>query len=1037
MFNNTPHVNRAGNISFFDKEFLAALKKAPTLSENHELREDPPGDNAAGASGESSVIRGPDMVGIQRGTFSGLSFTRSLRMAGDANSIVQEQLTETMAELIQLIDEKPSPYALRVNQRRQMIELRWGSWIYSRHPNLPFPDGYWFQTTIVENWKMFFVVLIRFGKGRSGEDETDIRSTTLQQWALTFTYLVGKKTTDKDGAFVGVKLLQQGGLFGEIKQHVAKLIIEFGLERLAKRLPSIGRPELLLMFQTGFQMTEVHGRIPFQQNNVAMVLVHYIAARMGSLGWSNEDYRKLEHYMKLEDLTIEREGHCQWSVMVTVKYRKGYNMTVDGGPPQRFKLDPVTKIHNVWFDAGMHVLVFLLMREALEGCSTLEDIFNYKLRTFRIKPSKLKEPLFLERGPKGLYLKTGAASATGMTASLRRLGKSADIDNVTGHAIRRETGNRTGLVLGMHVAQALLGHEEAQNTFSLHYSLNTLNLPVVQMASGELDHTAPLASKIALKRRTKSQIAVHVLIRSKRGQMQEPEDEESDDDGSDAVKAVTFAQSSIDQPPKRKMFKLSAEDVAKAEATPTVVQFDAEINNAWEEIFKLLPERARKLNPTRRTGLITSIFNNFKDEPSYKQNEQLLKRIQSNIVSLSLKRTKAFEAAKRPIREQRKKEEERSRVQLNPTTEEHDEAVKEMQEFSYSAKNLPKLDVRQLLLSSSAIRKGALRSGLLTPACQKLLSDPNLDKILEEEQDTDDKAEAARAAQEDEDGDAEEDITFGSAEEPNGLAIQKNVPMFKDVEELEVLDANLEETIMSMMEALYRPVAVKAMEDKLAQEHGGKYPCLLCKRLPKELKPNGKFHDEFTKASSLRRHLAAHSDWFLLRSHMFTDDDSEFKCPLEHCDFRAESIPDVEEHCISECKEHILFQGLKAAHEKRKTPPGSNVRDALNEIKRTAELAGDGLQLTDDEIEKMEWWADLDDEKINMLVERYDEDREELVNRAPGIRQMMRDALDQVVNGLLKVPNAEDSIDDIAAEALAGGMQARVDALVEKVMGDM
>ncbi|KAG9079630.1 hypothetical protein FS749_008356 [Ceratobasidium sp. UAMH 11750] len=514
---NPLRINAAGNVVLCDESFLNALKRikpptrepatsaadasaaGPSRSDNS--------DSSHSVSANTSGIAPLYLGSLARGNMRGFSLSRELRMMGDANPIAKEEWLATGQEFLQFMDGAGKKYGISVNNRREMIDGRWGAWINYAHPNLDL-DSYWLKTTVVGNWKLFFVTMIKHGKGRSGDNQSDLRSNTVQQWALTFVWLVGRKTTDETGKYVGVRLLQSEGLYVEIKEHVSMLVHELGLVRHAQRQAFIGRVQLLLMIRAGIRDSEEYGRKPFQQTTVVIVFILYMGARTGSLGFSNIKYRDLEHYMKLGDLTIERLGRCQWAVTVDIKYRKGYNMTVDAGVPQQFRLTPVTKAHNILFDAGMHVLLLLLMREAL----TLQDVIDYDKQWFEIKPEMRNQPLFLERTPGGYHFGKRAASGDGLTQTIKRLGERVNIQNATGHGIRRETGNRTGLIMGTEAAQMQLGHEGAQTTFNTSYSHNTLNLQVAEIALGDLDHVAPAPNQLTLRRLNRSEGAARALL---------------------------------------------------------------------------------------------------------------------------------------------------------------------------------------------------------------------------------------------------------------------------------------------------------------------------------------------------------------------------------------------------------------------------------------------------------------------------------------------------------------------------------------------
>ncbi|KAG8697078.1 hypothetical protein FRC09_008085, partial [Ceratobasidium sp. 395] len=168
------------------------------------------------------------------------------------------------------------------------------------------------------------------------------------------------------------------------------------------------------------------------------------------------------------------------------------------------------------------------------------------------------QPSFLERTLGGHRLGTAPASGEGLSKSAQRLGNKVNIDGVTAHSMRRETGNKVGLVMGADMGQMLLGHEEAQSTFNISYSHSTLNIPITAIALGELDHTAPAANQLALQWLNRSEVATMALLKTRAFQKtiepSEPEQKESE---------------SLDMPPlkKRKVIEVSPEQEAEVMAS--------------------------------------------------------------------------------------------------------------------------------------------------------------------------------------------------------------------------------------------------------------------------------------------------------------------------------------------------------------------------------------------------------------------------------------------------------------------------------------
>ena len=87
--------------------------------------------------------------------------------------------------------------------------------------------------------------------------------------------------------------------------------------------------------------------------------------------------------------------------------------------------------------------------------------------------------------------------------------------------------------------------------------------------------------------------------------------------------------------------------------------------------------------------------------------------------------------------------------------------------------------------------------------------------------------------------------------------------------------------------------------------------------------------------------------------------------------YRNDSIPAIEAHCLSDCRQSPLFQELKEAHDAREGLGGA-ATDISKERSIEERLANEGIPVSEDEIEAMEWWATLDDEKLLQLVDECD-----------------------------------------------------------------
>ncbi|KAG9098892.1 hypothetical protein FS749_002670 [Ceratobasidium sp. UAMH 11750] len=1014
--------------SLIDRQFLAALKSSPAerwTTENlpplSALSSDSTDPSASSSTHNDGTV--PDAQGdvedtpdtydfsmINDGTRRGADFLYGLRGLCRGNPVRHGEWMKAAEEMMKDPFSTASPSVIK---RRESLQTRYNTFIAFRDPKLKF-ENFWLVATILKYWETFFVALVETARGRAGDDNQTLRASTVQQWGVTFIWLIGRKAFDGEGNLVGRSVLNQG-LWTKIKDRIAWFSQKFSLARHAMKQKFIGRVELLLMMRAGFENTKHYGRAPFQQLVVAMCLLFQIGARIGSLGWSSTAYRDSTQYMKLEDLTIRREGFCKWTVIVKLLHIKGRKMRADAGHVVAFQLDPVTKIHNLWFDMGLHTLTYLLMRGALQGCETLQDIFDYSKDTFIIKPKMRKEPLFLERTAGGREFGTGPASAEGLTKSMTVLGTSVGIAGVSAHGIRRETGNRIGLILGVQAAQALLTHAEGENTFTTHYSHNTLSLPVTQVALGMLDHTAPEAGQIALRRHTQQQ------------SVRESEDEDEEDP--QAPSANLPGPSTVGK--KRPTVRLTREEEAKARSDPNVKRQEAILAELWDTFYGHMPDETKVTHQPAAEG-INSAFRHYASHPKFIENRVLLEQVQKDIVKGGTNLSNALRKARRPFHDAKRQKRAKEANAADTTTEERDHAITAANTLANSPANLPDLNLNSSFLASVGLRKPGFGRGLLTAECRQEFSNPRLIEQLQADTDREVRAAEEQEMQEEEEGDEEADIRFDkTGEDEDGIVIQ-DVPKFKDDDEIQVIDAKLPETKMAFMAALFEPVIHDKIDRERVKAHGDQWPCLHCKHLPEDMKPRGGqwlFNDKV----HLLRHQAQHSNWDLLRDYMRTDDATKFKCPYQECKYRSADIADVQSHCLASCSESTLFRSLKDEHDNR-TGPGSDPNKVRLQAKKLVTKLARGYKLQGYELGRIDWWTDFDDEKVDELAELCQHDPDEIRAFLPEIRELMRLAKGQITEeGVLSAPEAPLSVDEIVQDYLTVSTQQRIDSLLQRV----
>ncbi|CAE6457284.1 unnamed protein product [Rhizoctonia solani] len=315
---------------------------------------------------------------------------------------VREQHIELMKETL---DKQFDPEGTTIGDARHRAHMVGLYHTFLKHhvPDLPVSQ-YWAESTICKWIELFLINLVQCSTGRQG---LRIRTSTLRRWLTSLIPLIGRYTFNRQGEAVGANLLA-GGFYlrlparekwSECRSLASYTYSCFAVMRNFKlnRYPGprgyLSQRDLQAMFERGLEDTETFGRESFLQTHLAFVIVFHTAIRVSSLAACHPKYEEWGQYIKLEDLTIIVYGPGIWDVEIKVYHRKGQNQSTDPGYSLDFRLDAVSQVHNLVFDAGISLLCILLLRGALVGIETVDQLFAYKQRYIRIKPRMLKEPL--------------------------------------------------------------------------------------------------------------------------------------------------------------------------------------------------------------------------------------------------------------------------------------------------------------------------------------------------------------------------------------------------------------------------------------------------------------------------------------------------------------------------------------------------------------------------------------------------------------------------------------------------------------------
>ncbi|EUC67770.1 hypothetical protein RSOL_543920, partial [Rhizoctonia solani AG-3 Rhs1AP] len=318
---------------------------------------------------------------------------------------------------------------------------------------------------------------------------------------------------------------------------------------------------------------------------------------------------------------------------------------------------------------------------------------------------------------------------------------------------------------------------------------------------------------------------------------------------------------------------------------------------------------------------------------------------------------------------------------------------------------------------------------LLSKECRDLLSTAAAKNLLE--------AAEAEEAQE-----PEYDLVDEDKETRDENDVPKIVPApFTDIDELKVLDVDLVQTKKEWMARLIEPLIIDEFYKKLAEEHDGKFPCLLCRELPDELKPitfvgKKKGQDTFESRAKLNRHEElVHTPWFDLMQYMITDDPEAFKCPSTDCSFRADTIEDVREHCVKDCEERELYEDMKRKHAlaQGKKSKGTDARADLQLAKQNRQLRGHGLQIEDKVIQGIENIATTSTEEMLELAAKRQVQESDVRPHLHGLvtlNERLRMSIDE--DGLVKDPYAEMPMEEISKSLLTPDIDADINARITR-----
>ncbi|KAG6883922.1 hypothetical protein C0993_002814 [Termitomyces sp. T159_Od127] len=549
---------------------------------------------------------------------------------------------------------------------------------------------------------------------------------------------------------------------------------------------------------------------------------------------------------------------------------------------QIFNLVPITLAHNMLFDVTTYFVADLFLRQAFEKkYATITDLLDDNRSQIPLDPQVLNQPLFLAitNGGRGFQQPVAPAMSLSVSETVAKLARKAGLPVTGAYALRRDTGNDFGAMMGKDFARMLLGHTltGACAVYEKHYSRNTANLNPVMLRLGELDGAHASAKNVAKKH--------------------------------------AFASCAVESMVRKGIEKADTENISKAErhkaveALPEIIALKEQIASTWDEYLKGFTSSAKTYGHTIQSA--NKIFalatgakkNRIEDNPPLRVLPDMMDHVVENkakLISLSQ------ELSKQRRHFERKAKREADRIYSNQlkhgtlsgTAEERFAAIKELDKVSKHITNL--------------------KSSPLMNMQEWAVEVQNQDELLpvhfQDQDDLDLDSGIMELTQRLTNVNVNELLPSPSLEvsTKSAFSVEPNVTG-TDVESIEMdfLSLPMEEVRQAFLNFLVHPV----MMDRLIRSNmtaEGKYKCHRC-TLYTHCDPVPS--KTFSNIGNLNRHLDVfHSAWKDLELAMIIPDKTTFRCPAG--DFIGYSVKEVRTHMLSEnCTSQEEYSGMSNAHQ--------------------------------------------------------------------------------------------------------------------------
>ncbi|PBL01683.1 hypothetical protein ARMGADRAFT_1071202 [Armillaria gallica] len=805
---------------------------------------------------------------------------------------------------------------------REYMEAAWGEFLERFWPDVP-EEAHWHVGVIDKCATKFMYYLASALVNTTTPRRVDrkrIKARTLFAFMTLFIHLVIRYTVDPaTSRRVGLVLLTKYRLHTRLKDQVLALIHHFELDRHYDKKLYFGRQEVQMMIDAAMLCKNM--RLVKMNVILRVLFPFYMTSRPSSMGPFCKEYAKLGYYLKLSNLRIYRRSRLVWTIAINFRNYKGNNAFL--GKEQTFYLESITRPHNLAFCIVTWMITYL-----------------YAIKAFKKKFPAIKP------GGREFFEMVRAATSLAISASIGGLCKGTSLAVAAGYAIRRETGNKFGILHNDKLAKMIMAHE-AESVFDNHYSKTTENVDVTAIMMGEVP-----GQKVLVERQAYLRCAVRAIIR---------QDEEGDSEGG------------------RKSIMPLADKKAALSADSEMNDAQAAVDEQSELYYNCFTANARKYTEFSRIYRIATgeIQAGKRKEFTYADGYdvdnvlEIYDELQKRVAALrKLHKVKSRQLTTEYLRKRTRQDTEGP---LPGTSEQVDAAVEKSNEVS---------SFLQPILKDTATKTGSGSITANTTTTKDATPTPGLVADSEDTNDDDDDIDGVPLGEfADPDYmtpmfslmhalDTECPPTSAMDDDLNSNNV---APADRDINEEEEPNEcllSITEVRAGMMEALMQPIEADRQDAEHYDERTNTWTCPKCTLFKHD--PVMKEGKTYKKINHFRRHMCrVHTEWKDLELEMvshWTDDDEiryrEYNCP---CTYYSHSTQDmVRKHMISiDCSNKDHHHKLLRMHNKIVLDRDEN--DDKEEPYLFTLPVPDTIPVTDESVDDFE-------ELLVMVSDQFDED---------------------------------------------------------------